>query len=154
MFWTDWNDLDTLAEDIKNDATIQTKRPVPADIFGMLEQLEDVYAGAKDIDAIVPDMKKVLNELMNAVLNNKTYQEAIFHEGIDNGGFTKYCALYMLIFKNDAVSLGKLTNLCKRFAPNLKFTDILEEYADIPSRTDELLREAATRFKEINNSRQ
>ena len=157
MFYTDWKDLGTLAEDIKNDAAsaIRTKRPLPADIFGMLERLEDMYAGAQNINVLVPDMKKVLNELMNAVLSNKVYQEAMFYEGIvDGGGFIKYCALYMLIFKNDSASLDKLTNLCEKFAPNLKFTDILKEYKDIAIRTELLILNAAAKLKEIHNSQQ
>lgn len=156
MFYTDWNNLDELAKAIKSDAVVKgVKRPLPSDIYGMLDRIEDMYAGAQDSNAVALGIRNVLSELMGAVQSNKTYREAMSVDDITlekQGVLIKYCALYVSVFKDDSAALKKLEDLCKKFAPDLKFIDVLKEQNDIAHRTDKLLMKAAAKFKEIKSS--
>ena len=136
MFYTDWYDYpdaDTfykLPETIKSDAQFFAStqgRPTSTDISLMLHHLAEVYSGKagimSNLEAIVT-IRKTLIELAEAARKNKVYKDALLGDSRDDI-FTRYCALFLFVCNDDEDKLKFLQNLCKEWAPNLKFTDVI-----------------------------
>lgn len=127
MFYTDWYDIlgnkivnmrafENLPQNIAADVDFYANnknqhRPIPLDIYLMLESLLEVYLRNKQDDEIVSVVKSALTELGTAIRLNTVYRKAITE---DKKSVVKFAALFSLVFGTNS-NLG----FCEELYPAL-----------------------------------